>query len=147
MRTTHLSLYFPGWFFKLNSSHFLIKFASGKVTFTIVHLIVKCLWTQCTFWITLYLPQSQNSGINWWPTMLSKFRTLLKIILCAMLMNPMYLLNHLIPSSDPKQWDKLMAHNVVRVSYAVQNYFVCYAYEPNVPFESPYSFLRAKTVG
>ena len=35
--------------------------------------------------------------------MLSKFRTLSKIILCAMLMNPMYLLNHLIPSSDPKQ--------------------------------------------
>ena len=58
----------------------------------------------------------------------------------------MYLLNHLIPSSEPKQWDKLMAHNVVQVSYAVQNYFVCYPYEPNVPFESPYSFLRAKTV-
>ena len=51
------------------------------------------------------------------------------------------------PSSDPKQWDKLMAHNDVRVSYAVQNYFVCYAYEPNVPFESPYPFLRPKTVG
>merc|ERR1711893_192521 len=73
--------------------------------------------------------------------------SLLKIILCAILMNPMYLLNHLIPSSEPKQWDKLMAHNVVRVSYAAQSYFVCYAYEPNVPFESPYPFLRAKTVG
>ena len=35
--------------------------------------------------------------------MLSEFRTLLKIIMCAMLMNPMYHLNHLIPSSDPKQ--------------------------------------------
>ena len=79
--------------------------------------------------------------------MFSEFRTLPKIILCAMIMNPMYLLNHLIPSSDSKQGDKLMAHNVVQVSYAAQNYFVCYAYEPNVPFESPYSFLRAKTVG
>ena len=42
--------------------------------------------------------------------MLSEFLTLLKIILCAMLMNPMNLLNHLIPSSEPKEWDKLMAH-------------------------------------
>ena len=76
-----------------------------------------------------------------------RIHTLLKIILCAILMNPMYLLNHLIPSSEPKQWDKLMAHNDVRVSYAVQNYFVCYAYEPNVPIESPYPFLRPKTEG
>ena len=28
-----------------------------------------------------------------------------------------------------------------------ENYSMCYAYEPNVPFESPYPFLRPKTVG
>ena len=79
--------------------------------------------------------------------MLSKFPTLLKNILYAMLKNPMYLLNYLIPSSPPKQLDKLMAYNFVRVFFAAQNYFVSSAYKPILPFELTYSFLRLKTVG
>ena len=66
--------------------------------------------------------------------MLSEFRTLSKIILCAMLMNPMYLLYHLIPFSDLKQWDKMMAHKFVQVSYAVLKLFCVVCLFALVPF-------------
>ena len=82
-----------------------------------------CLWTQSTFYITLTLPQSQKS-----------FAGCSKFFVCAMIMDQIFLLHHLSPSSEPKKQKKLIVQNV---SHAAHIFFLSYAYGPNVPLISP----------